>query len=225
MPTQVEYEQQLNAMLRDIAGATNAFYAYLEIYRFNKNIENKQRLDQNGEFWDIVRYSMQTTFIINLGRIFDRRRDAHSLLKFLDVTKEHLGFFSRSALANRKQRLIRETTPSHILQEYLRTTWQPTRGEIGKIQNICKKLAKEYETVEDIRDEIFAHRGRHAQPNLLLTKNDVASKIEELLYGLNEIINAIFKLFHDGHRYDIGKGSRTYIDEIVRDTRAVLHRL
>ena len=46
MPTQVEYEQQLNAMLRDIAGATNAFYAYLEIYRFNKKIENKQRLDQ-----------------------------------------------------------------------------------------------------------------------------------------------------------------------------------
>ena len=63
-------------------------------------------LNRNAAFWNLHRYSLQSTCFMILGRIFDTASDAHSIHALLAATIQHPEFFSKEALRQRKISLV-----------------------------------------------------------------------------------------------------------------------
>ncbi len=222
---ETEYKQHFDIIRNEITAATNAFYTYIEINKFaSESPEKYDRINRDANFWNIHLYGLQTTWFIVLGRIFDRSSGAYSIHDFLAATVAYRGFFSKRALADRKRDAAREDQPSW-LNEYLKSAWEPTTAELENIAAAIKPSEAKYkESYKAIRDQVFAHR----EPTEVASKlfeNTLISEIEDILFDLHEIVEAIFQLLENGRQHRIGDGRRSYIDRIVADARNVLDRL
>ena len=77
---------------------------------------------------------------------------------------------------------------------------------------------------KDIRDKVFAHRDPTKLAETLFEETLVA-EVEDILFTLNETMLAILQLLENGHRYQIGDGTRSYADRVIGDTRSALGHL
>jgi hypothetical protein len=78
----------------DVYTAVECFHTYLEIHNFaGKNTNVYRAMNKCAAFWNIQLYSLQSNFFIVLARIFDKRRDVHSVHKLLTATVDHPEFF------------------------------------------------------------------------------------------------------------------------------------
>jgi hypothetical protein len=71
-------------------------------------------------FWRVHLGALQNALFGILGRIFDKRKDAHSIMKVIDAAEEYIGFFSHGALAKRKQDI---GPKPDWLDDYISTAW------------------------------------------------------------------------------------------------------
>jgi hypothetical protein len=87
--TEAEYERELNEVRREVLLAIQAFYTYLEIHKFAGGKENYQKINQDGFFWEIQLYGLQSTVFVTLGRMFDNTKGTLSVEKFLISTAKN----------------------------------------------------------------------------------------------------------------------------------------
>lgn len=75
-------------------------------------------------------YTLQTTFFVTFGRIFDTRRDVYSVQKVVEDTIANPSSFSKSALRDRKRKASRISgVDPGWLVEYIDNAWEPTRAD------------------------------------------------------------------------------------------------
>ena len=222
--TEDEYQQQFASMRNEIAAATNSFYTYIEVHKFaSESPENYDKINKDANFWNILLYGLQTTWLIALGRIFDRSSGANSINDFMAATVSHKGLFSKRALAERKKKSARVDPP--WLDEYLRTAWEPSTADLQAIADTIKPAEAKYNhSYKAIRDKVFAHRDPTKMAATLF-ENTLISEIEDILFTLNETMLALFQALENGSSYEIGKGSRNYADRVIADTRNALGHL
>ena len=153
--TSEEYENLLNLIRNEIETAAAAFYTATAINDFalaDSSIYNK--FNRDTDFCNLQVHGLQTAYLMGLGKLFDKRGNAHSIMDILHATEEHPAFFSKDALRTRKLRTVSD--PS------LQGVWEPTRGEL---RQLCKevepsvRLYKE-KNYQNISHEIFAHMGK-----------------------------------------------------------------
>ena len=86
-------------MRGDVEVAIKTNHAYLKIHNFavaDRAIFDRYQRD--AHFWMLNTLSLQTTFFISFGRIFDHRRDSFSIHKVVDATIANPSFLSKAAL-------------------------------------------------------------------------------------------------------------------------------
>src|SRR6266851_4379371 len=209
--TEREYARAFHQIRQDVENTTAAYYTVDEINQFARDDHaNLDKLNRDPNFWKLTRFSLETTYFITLGRIFDRGTDVHSINYLLDLTENHPEFFLKSALAKRKQETqgSLDTDPA----------WEPTTDELKSFRIALEPaLAKYREKYNAIRHKLFAHTEKKEGVVTKLLENTMYADIESILCHLNEVVFSLNALYENGAKHEVGAGTRALI-EMVRDS-------
>jgi len=216
-----EYELTRN----DVHIAIESFYTNQEVN--NCAAENPSIYDainKESSFWIIQQYGLQIAFFLALGRIFDTDRRSHTIDKFLSTTVAHPEFFSKDALAARKQG---GGPKPDWLDHFLIGVCEPSAAELSVFQTALEPWKSRFETVyKPIRNKVFAHRAlTHPGQGDALFSNTQIKEVDELLYSLWDIMESIWQLYHNGTKPTIGKRTYDHRERIKKSTFSVLSGL
>jgi hypothetical protein len=215
-------------MIRDeLKTAAAAFYTETAINDFalaDSAIYDK--LNRDADFWNLQAHGLKTAYFMGLGRLFDKRRDAHSVIRLLDATQEHPGFFSKDALLTRKLRTVCDQDQAQVIEASLQGIWEPTRAEL---RQICKEVERSIRVYrakyETIRHEIFAHMGKDQTKIASALSSTLLADIDMMFRDLLEVMDALWALFDNGVRHERGIGPHKFARDVHDRTRKVLNRL
>ncbi|OGS80865.1 MAG: hypothetical protein A2Z94_03625 [Gallionellales bacterium GWA2_55_18] len=223
--TETQYMEELYLIINEVNTAIECFYTYIEIH--NYAAEDKRIfkvLNENPTFWNINLYSLQTTFFIVLGRIFDDGEDTHSIHKLLAATVAHSEFFSKNALGARKA--AAGLKPDDV-DSYIADVFEPQVPDLRVLKKTFSIHRVNYDaTYADIRSRVFAH-------NILISKQDVGAlfdkaligEINNMLYNLKDILDALRDLVQNGRRPEFGVRTYEYQNRIKQRVRKTFDRL
>jgi len=223
--TETEYWRDYEITQNEVYTAIASFYTYIEIHNFAaENNASYQKINQAAEFWNIQLYGLQTAFFATLGRLFDRRADSHSIDKLLAATEAHPEFFTKAALAGRR---TSGGQKPEWLDEFLLDVWEPSAADVASLSAALTPCTTKFKSVYGpIRHKVFAHRGlkTKTQTDALFSKTQI-KEIDDLLYALHDLLEAIWQLYHNGMKPDLGKRTYDYRERIATTTRNVLGSL
>jgi len=179
--TEEDYWRMFDLIRGDVETAIKSNFTYLTIHRLAaENAEIFDKYNRFAEFWMLNAYSLQTTFFVTFGRIFDTRRDVYSVHKVVEGAIANPSFFSKSALRARKRKASRiaDVDPGWLV-EYVAHAWEPTRAELEPLRiALAPNFAKFKAIYQPIRHQVFAHKS--IQPKRL---RDESSQINRPVHG------------------------------------------
>ena len=142
-----EFLTHLTNLRNEINKCIQTYYTYITIYRVAyENPGVLKILNRNSIFWNNTLYSLQCTFFIVLGRIFDDDEASFSVHQLLNYCTNNSSIFSLSSLARRNN------------ENYAKKKYSPTIDDFRELKKIKKSYKRKYdEYYKDIRDKVFAH--------------------------------------------------------------------
>lgn len=149
----MDFEKELNTIQQEVHKATYCHRVHMEIrLQMKKDGSLLQRMNENAYFWQTVLYSLQTSYIAALGRLFDNSKDVLSVNKFLNNCIRNYKIFSLDSLKNRK------TT-----KEFIDRAFIPEKQDLYPLRIKIKQAQKLYEDkIKPIRHRVIAH---NIEPN------------------------------------------------------------
>jgi hypothetical protein len=225
--TASEYWQEVELLSIEVEDAIAVYQTYEEINRLAlENQEIFAALNRDALFWKVQAYTLQTSLIIVLGRIFDTADDAHSVHKIVAATILHIEFFSRDALGERRR--SSGLTPRD-LENFVSTAWVPNGGsDLEHLRNALSAHTKQYKKVYlPIRNKLFAHRlmnDAEAVAGLFAPTN--RAELGSILDFLHDLMDAIEQLYLNGREPELGTRVYDAHNQRIRDgVKNVLGRI
>jgi AbiU2 len=223
---EIAYWDEYKVVRNEVYVAIESFYTWLETNQFaSESPENYRKINHAATFWMIQLHGLQTTFFVTLGRLFDRDKRSHSIIRLLASTADHPEFFSKDAFASR--RTAAGGGRPDYLDEYLKGVWEPSASDLTAMKDAIVPWEGKFNSVyKPIRDKIFAHRdftlSFHADR---LFGMSLIKDVDDLLYGLWDLMEALWQLYHNGTKPNLGNATYDYRRRIKDTTRAVLSGL
>lgn len=219
---EIEFWNDYELIRGEINKAIETFYTYLSIHKIaNDNKEIYREMNNNSTFWNISLYSLQTTFFITMGRIFDDGKDAFSIHKFIQSTLAHPELFSKKSLAKRKSK---GNSEPDWLNDYLKNVFEPGVPDLRIIKTQLTPYRKKFDDAyRNIRRSVFAHTLIKESDSVseLFGKTNI-SEIKQILYILKDMLEALWQLYHNGRLLEFGHTPKDYEERIEKTTQNVL---
>lgn len=205
--------------------ATNSFYVWKSIN--NIAAEDKSyvnALNRTPLSWQVIIHSLQCTFFISLGRIFDGDKNSFSIHNLLKECTGNIAEFSKEKLRARK--CGGETEPEW-LDDFMVETYEPgdvdfvcLDAEVEKWSGIFKNIYK------PLRHKIFAHKDlKYLDDAHLLFSTTSICEIEEMLSFLHAIDRYVWELLHNGRKCDLNEFVQDAEEIVGQDVKLLLELL
>jgi hypothetical protein len=228
--TDAQYLKELQNTSNEVLDAIAVFHTYEEINLLAlEDPAVYQALNKDADFWMVIAHSLQTTLFITLARIFDTGPNAHSIHRFVNITVGHPHLFSREALKARRIAMNGRKQPEWI-GEFLNGTWEPNGS--ADLRSLKKELAphaKKFEEVyRPIRHTFIAHRAVNIEEVSQLFQRTNRAELGEILDFLHDLTDAIWQLYNNGIRPELGRRSASYKShnqEIRERTKRLIYKL
>jgi len=215
-----EFQSELNI-------ACWSLYAWKNI----KNIAAKDdkiyhALNKNSLSWNIILHSLQSTFFISIGRLFDIDGKTFSVHTLLRACIENIGQFSKNALRERKIKGS-EADKFPWLDEYIKKSYQPNKEDFLKLKGEVSKRQKRYKSIyKPIRDKIFAHNElKEIRCIDELFKKAKIGEMQDLLCFLYQIERIIFQLLYNGRLMNVGDFTFNEEKLVMKDIAGLLDKI
>lgn len=218
---EADFKNLLDTLFKDTQAALRAYYALKAIHKAgSRNAKIRQRLNESSDFWNIVMYSLQSTYFIALGRIFDSK-SPNNVHKFLKFCEDHIAVFSREAL---KERCKNRFADKRELEVYVQNAYIPTERDFHKIGRLLRNRRKKYQRhYETIRNKIYAHSELTSKVDIdQAFKNIKVGELEDILLFLQRLNSAIRMLFINGHKPALTRQRLPWKRGIINDTNKLL---
>ncbi len=155
-------EENLSHFSNELSAAEHSFFAWKAINHLGaNNAEIYHALNRNALSWNVIAHSLQCTFFISMGRIFDTRGDSYSVYKFLDNCTNHIDEFSGPKLKARRQNILKKATapdPRMLDIENYPFYEASKRDFITISERVCE-WGDIYKAIyQPIRHKMFAHK-------------------------------------------------------------------
>lgn len=152
--------------------------------------------------WQVITHSLQSTFFICLGRIFDQDKNSFSIYNLLKKCRENVVEFSKTALRVRK---CGGGPEPEWLDDYMGNAYEPDTDDFDCLITEVEKWEEIYRTIyKPLRHKIFAHKDlKYIEDARLLFSKTNIGEIEEMLCFLHAIERYVWELLHNGRRYDL----------------------
>jgi hypothetical protein len=204
--TSDKYWEMFHLIRGDIESAIASHTAYFKIHGLGADRNVLQKYNRSPKFWQLNVHALQTTFFISLGRVFDKRKDAWSIYDLLENTVEHVGWFSKAALRERKRADVsRGGKDPDWLDGYIANAWEPSRKDLEALRYAIVPYAETFNRYfQPIRHSHFAHSGKVSAEDVSelfgKTKIGDATDITRFLYTL---IFEVWEIYLNGRKPDL----------------------
>ena len=141
-------------------------------------------------------HSLQVSFFITLGRIFDGGSDEFNVTILIKAIVTHSEYFTKSALAKRRKE---DDTKQDWLDEFVSRAFEPQALDLRKLKKSFKPYDAKYVSVyKELRNYVYAHNIAIDDDNKskLFSKTTTAD-IEDVLSYLYKLILALFDLYYN----------------------------
>ncbi len=223
--TEQEWCRHWTILDNEVRNATEAFFIWKSVQNYAAGDEAALRaMNKNANVWNAFTHSLQTNYIITLGRIFDDDNRSYSVDKLLAEASRNPELFSIEALKRRKVEAC-GGVEEEWLQNYLRDAWFPTADDLEQLRAAVRPAVQNWRDIYNpIRNKMFAHRDIKVDSHGLIGKTRVAD-FEKILNILGDLLNAIFQIYING-RKPLLNGERYEIEkQITIETNALMVRL
>jgi len=183
-------------------------------------------LNRNALSWNIILYSLQSTFFIAIGRLFDIDGKTFSVHTLLRACIENIDQFSKDALRERK---IKGSEADKLpwLDKYIEKSYQPNKEDFLKLKGEVSKRKKRYESIyKPIRHKIFAHKElkeiKHVDE---LFRKAKIGEMQDLLCFLYQIEMIIFQLLYNGRLMNVGDFTFNEEEFVIKDIAGLLDKI
>ena len=210
---------------RDVEIAVRVFFLWKGIYDIlSKNNEALNALERNTLAWNTIIHSLQCTFFISLGRLFEGD-ETISADKFLRTCIDNIDEFSKNSLRNRK--IIQYGGKHEWLGLYMNNIYEPKIKDFDKlIDNLAKRKALYIKTYRPIRHKIITHLNIATINNLgsFLGKEKI-EELQDFLLVMYQIDRVIFHLLFNGKLYPIDSFTLEEDSPILKDIEGLLKNI
>lgn len=182
-------------------------------------------LNHHAGFWKIHRYSLQSTFFITLGRVFDSSGDVHSIHTLLNAAIQQPSLFSKNALRARKI-AVAHATPNW-LDDRINEAWEPTIADLRQFKRALAPHTAKFQAVyAPIRHQVFGHSIVTDEQRLqALFAKALLPEIDALLYFLRDLLSSMEALFYNGTKPTFGTTTYSYQDRAREQVRRLITAL
>ena len=219
--TQEDYWRMFELIRGDVETAIMSNFTYLTIHRLAaENADIFDKYNRFAEFWMLNAYSLQTTFFVTFGRIFDTRRDVYSVHRVVEDAVANPSLFSKSALRDRKRKASRISgVDPEWLVEYIDNAWEPTRADLETLMVALAPHYAKFKTIyQPIRHQVFAHKSIQDDKAIFaLFEKTLITDVQEILRFLHTLFWAIWEMAWNGKRPDLAD-FRSFDGEVKRLT-------
>jgi hypothetical protein len=232
------FKEELDHFGNEVDTGIQALFSYLAINAIASNQPAvHQKLNETPLFWNTTLYTLQCTFFVVLGRIFDRDRRTHNVRRLIKLCQTHPQIFSREALRKRREN---DSNAAQWLPEFLMHVYEPKPDDFRILSKYVDKYQSKYDRVyQDIRHKIFAHKERinHAEIKQLFSQTTVR-ELTQIYVFLRKLYRALWELYTNGRKpnlrpqpYSVRRllvkpsrrwGPTTIQELIVKDTQRLL---
>jgi len=204
-----------------------SFYTWKNIHKIaagDKKVHHT--LNRNPLSWNIILYSLQSTFFITIGRLFDTDRRSFSVHTFLRECIENVDQFSKDALRKRRIKGSEADKPSW-LDEFIEKSYQPNKEDFLKLKGEVSKRQKQYKSIyKPIRHKIFAHKDlKNIKCVDILFGEAKIGEMQDLLCFLYQIERIIFQLLYNGRLMNIGDFTFNKEEFVMKDIAGLLDKI
>lgn len=230
-PPEDRFWRTFEGIRADVGAAIKSNCTYLTIYNLKGADQNIQaKINRYPELWTTVLYSLQTTFFIAFGRLFDKNGDALSVIKLVGMTIKHPQIFSKSALLRRKRfdcRIVGEDP--EWLKDYIAKAWEPTDDDLKRLLKAlaphCNKFKQVY---APIRHEIYAHRSKRNEEEVYTHfGKTLIGDVEQILRFLHTLLVGLRELAANGRKPDLTNFADydAYVQRVAAEVEAFIREL
>jgi len=205
-----------------------SFYTWKNIHNIAAK-DNKiyRALNKNSLSWNIILHSLQSTFFITIGRLFDTDKKTFSVHAFLRACIGNIDQFSKNALRERKLKSS-EADKMPWLDEYIEKSYQPKKEDFLRLKGEVSKRQRRYELIlyRPIRHKIFAHKDLKEIKLVdeLFRKANIG-EMQDLLCFLYQIESIIFELLYNGRLMNVGDFTFNEEESVMKDVAGLLDKI
>jgi len=104
-------------------------------------------------------FALQTTFFVARERLFDKRRDSHSVDKLVELRIRNPPIFSKVCLREPKRQSAQLQGPDpEWLVDYVKDAWVPAATDLEPLRFALRPYADRFrEIYAPIRHSVYAH--------------------------------------------------------------------
>ncbi len=195
-----EFRHELEVFRTEVESSILFFYTDLTIKAvLSDNKEALKIVNRTPLFWRTNFGSLQTSFFIVLGRIFDQKSN-HNVDKLLQAAQNNSIIFSAQALERRKRE--ENANANEWIDNYMKDVYVPSANDFRRLRKYVNKYRIIYkDKYQDIRRKIFAHKELSKKDDVqkLYTRTNIR-EIQKLIIFLNRLYVALWELFNNGHK-------------------------
>jgi hypothetical protein len=215
------YEQEFQVFQTNINFAARAFYYSMAVDHlsslrnsYNRKVQNAitagfnaKILDYNPvlmglnatpRFWLDYRYMCTLSFVMALGRIFDRNKKSHGLGSLFKAAKRS-GAFTLASLRERKTNLDNTKDWSG----YMSNAHELSKEDCKEIIKFTIMIRKKWKVIKPIRNKILAHQEKLEEGKILeILKKGQYDRFEEIIQDLLTLENIFQGAFLNGTKPD-----------------------
>jgi len=221
---------EIKALLDEISGeiivASQAFYAWKSIHNFaSKDNTLHKAINSNALSWNIFLHSLQATFFISLGRIFNTNPQSCSIHFLFRYCKNNIKEFEKDSL--KKRRIKEAGKEPDYLSDFLKKAYEPTQSDFKSLKKEVTRVQNIYEThFRPVRHKIFAHKDSdHISDTSLLFAGTTIKDAENILETLHKVERVIWDLYTNGKQMNFDYWELKEEEYILKDTESLLKKL
>jgi hypothetical protein len=196
---EAKFKRHLEIFRTEAQSGAQCLYAFLAIKSaISENRRFLNAVNDTPLYWKTSLASLQSSFFIILGRVFDRS-SKHNVFKLLDLADRNRQVFSLDALAARKS--AASTNADEWLPEYLLTAHVPNDVDFRRLRTRAKHYEKIYlSSYKKIRNRIYAHKEivDSVRVQTLFSKTKVR-ELENMFIYLVKLHECLWNLLENGH--------------------------
>ena len=194
------FRHELEVFRTEVEASIQFFYTDLTINSVLRDDKKALKIvNRTPLFWRTTVGSLQTSFFIVLGRIFDQNSN-HNVDKLLQIAQNNAIIFSAEALELRKRE--ENANAGEWIDDYMKGVYVPTADDFRRLRKHVKKYRTIYKNnYRDIRRKVFAHKeiSKKEDVQKLFAKTNIR-EMQKLVIFLNRLYVALWELLHNGHK-------------------------
>jgi hypothetical protein len=209
----------------EVGAAIASYYAWKTLRdRIATDREILDALNHNPRSWTLFMHTLQLTFFVTLGRIFDRTKGTFTVHRFLAVCKSNVAEFSAAAFEARRIAENHGRRPDYM-DGWMRTYYAARPADFEALEAAAVPYANRFRVIyKPIRDKLMAHRDTQSigAAGMLFAATEIG-EVEAMLTFLNSVWGVVRELYLNGrktslsdHRIKRAAATEADIDSLLR---------